>query len=116
TANVFVTNYYAGTLIPGTTLFDPDNPPAGFLSLGAPETNYTNNRSFVNFSPRFGFDYHFTDEVMGYLTYSQGFKSGGFDMRGNEVADPSTVNGYNSEIADSYELGVKSTLLDKRLT
>jgi iron complex outermembrane receptor protein len=116
TANVFVTNYYAGTLTPGATFFDPNNPPAGFIPLGAPETNYSNDRSFVNLSPRLGFDYHFTDEVMGYLTYSEGFKSGGFDMRGNEVADPSTVNGYNSEIADSYELGVKSTLLDKRLT
>ncbi len=29
-------------------------------------------------------------------------------MRGNETANPATRNGYDSEIADNYELGVKS--------
>jgi iron complex outermembrane recepter protein len=58
---------------------------------------------------------HFTPHVLGYVTYSRGFKSGGFDMRGNQLAYPATSNGYNSETADNYELGIKSTLADDRL-
>jgi iron complex outermembrane recepter protein len=115
-ANVYVSELYAGTLDPNATFFDRNSPPSGFVPLGAPETDYTNTRRFANVSPRFGFDYQFMDDVMGYVSYSQGFKSGGFDMRGNAAADPGTENGFNSETADSYEAGVKSTLLDKRLT
>jgi iron complex outermembrane recepter protein len=44
---------------------------------------------------------------MGYVTYSRGFKSGGFDMRGNAAVYPQTENGYASETADSYEAGIK---------
>jgi iron complex outermembrane receptor protein len=115
-ANVYVSELYAGTLAPNATFFDPSDPPTGFFPLGTPETNYNRTRRFANVSPRLGFDYHFIDDVMGYVSYSRGFKSGGFDMRGNAAADPGTENGFASEIADSYEAGVKSTLLDKRLT
>jgi iron complex outermembrane receptor protein len=115
-ASVYVSAVNAGTLAPDATFFNPNNPPVGFVPLGGPETDYTNKHSFVNISPRLGFDYHFTDDVMGYISYSRGFKSAGFDMRGNEAADPGTENGYRSEEADSYELGLKSTLLDRRLT
>jgi iron complex outermembrane receptor protein len=69
----------------------------------------------VNITPRLGVDYHFTDHVMAYLTYSRGFKSGGFDMRGNAAVYPATENGYASETADNYEAGLKSTLFDDTL-
>ena len=52
---------------------------------------------------------------MGYVSYSRGFKSGGFDMRGNAAVYPGTENGYNSETADSYEVGIKTTLFDDTL-
>ena len=52
--------------------------------LGPPQTNYTNDRSFSDVSPRFGFDYKLdATTCSAYVSYSQGFKSGGFDMRGN---------------------------------
>ncbi|HEY2685697.1 MAG TPA: TonB-dependent receptor [Steroidobacteraceae bacterium] len=101
------------------TFFDPNNPPAGLFLFPSPAagvlTDYTNSRNFANVSPRAGFDYHITPQVMTYFTYSKGFKSGGFDMRGNAAVYPQTENGYNSETADNYELGVKSTLLDSKL-
>ncbi len=62
-------------------------------------------------SPRFGFDYRLSDDVLGYVIYNKGFKSGGFDMRGNETANPATRDGYDSEIADNYEIGLKSMLV-----
>ncbi len=52
--------------------------------------------------------------MLGYLIYSRGFKSGGFDMRGNQLAYPATTNGYDSETADNYEAGIRSTLLVMR--
>ena len=112
-ATVFVAQYL-GALAANRTLFDPGNVPAGFTLL-AVQSNYSNKRRFSNVSPRLGVDVHFTDRVMGYVSYSRGFKSGGFDMRGNAAANPATKDGYDSETADNYELGVKSMLLDDRL-
>ena len=85
------------------------NAAAGILS------NYTAGRTFSNVSPRLGIDYHLTERVMTYLSYSKGFKSGGFDMRGNALVYPQTKDGYDSETANSYEAGIKSTLLDNTL-
>jgi iron complex outermembrane receptor protein len=113
-ATVFV-QQYLGRLAPNQTLFDQNNVPAGFVPLGPPQSNYTESRTFSDVSPRLGFDYQITDGVMGYVSYAQGFKSGGFDMRGNERAFPGTREGYDSETADNYEIGVKSTLLDDTL-
>ena len=89
--------------------------PAGFTALGTPQTNYTASRTFSDVSPRLGFDFQVNDDVLAYVSYAQGFKSGGFDMRGNERAFPGTRNGYDSETADNYEIGLKSTLLDDTL-
>jgi iron complex outermembrane receptor protein len=69
----------------------------------------------VNVSPRLGLDFHWTEHVMTYVSYSRGFKSGGFDMRGNAAVYPQTENGYKSETADNYEAGIKSTLFDDTL-
>jgi iron complex outermembrane receptor protein len=114
------TSFAPTQLLPGQQLFNPATVPVFNPATGAgfiPDvvTNYTGNRAFVNVSPRLGLDYHFTEHVMGYVSYSRGFLSGGFDMRGNAAVFPGTENGYNSETADNYELGIKTTLLDDTL-
>jgi len=74
-------------LLPGQQFFNPAAPPAGFFLFPSAATgvltDYTKSRSFVNVSPRLGLDYRWTPQVMSYVSYSRGFKSGGFDMRGN---------------------------------
>ncbi|HEY7639652.1 MAG TPA: TonB-dependent receptor, partial [Steroidobacteraceae bacterium] len=105
-ATVFVAQYL-GRLAANQTLFDENNVPAGFTLL-AVQSDYTNDRSFSNVSPRLGFDFRVADNLLTYVSYSEGFKSGGFDMRGNETANPATRNGYDSETADNYEIGMKS--------
>jgi iron complex outermembrane recepter protein len=123
-ASVYQAQYasFAPTQLLGNeTFFDPSKPPTGFFlfpsggSATGILTNYSNSRTFSNVSPRFGLDYHLTPQVMTYFSYSKGFKSGGFDMRGNASLYPQTQNGYNSETADNFEVGVKSTLLDDTL-
>jgi iron complex outermembrane receptor protein len=123
TAHVYQAQYASlapTQLQPNQQFFNAASPPPGFFFIPGDSafgvlTNYTNSRSFVNVSPRLGLDFHWTPQVMTYVSYSRGFKSGGFDMRGNAALYPQTENGYNSETADNFEAGVKSTLLNDTL-
>ena len=78
-------------------------------------TFYTNSRDFSQFTPRVSLSRDFGDNLTGYASYSQGFKSGGFDMRGDALAAPMTVDGYDPEDVDTFELGLKGSALDGRL-
>ncbi|MFT4179400.1 MAG: TonB-dependent receptor [Thermomonas sp.] len=78
-------------------------------------TLYTNTRDFSQFTPRISLSRDFSDALTGYASYSQGFKSGGFDMRGDAIALPSTVDGYDPEKVKTYELGLKGSALAGRL-
>ena len=73
-------------------------------------SNYTNAKDFTQFTPRIALSYDLTDDVTTYASFSQGFKSGGFDMRGDVILTPNTVNGYDPETVDSYEIGLKGAL------
>jgi iron complex outermembrane receptor protein len=81
---------------------------------GLLRTNYTNDRTDDKFTPRVSVSYNLTDDVTTYAAYSEGFKSGGFDMRGDAVLTPTTVEGYDPETVDSYELGIKGNVFDGR--
>ena len=65
-----------------------------------------------SFTPRVSFEYQFTPEVMGYVSAASGFKSGGFNGRANNAAG---LVPYNPEKAWTYELGVRSEMLDRRV-
>ena len=77
-------------------------------------TDYRNEKDFTDFSPKVSLSYDFSDEITGYGSWSSGFKSGGFDMRGDAVATPATVNGYDPETVDSYEMGLKGSAFNRR--
>jgi iron complex outermembrane receptor protein len=122
TAHVYQAQYASiapNQLLPNQQFFNAAAPPPGFFLFPSAAagvlTDYTKSRSFVNVSPRIGLDYHITPQLMSYVSYSKGFKSGGFDMRGNAALYPQTENGYGSETADNYEAGIKSTLFDDTL-
>ena len=113
TGEVFKANYF-GTL--GSPLLKPYVPvlPAPY---NVPQilTDYTNDRTFEEFTPRISLSYAASDDVNLYAAYARGFKSGGFDMRGDATATPATKDGYDSEIVDSYEIGLKGAFLDNSL-
>lgn len=73
-------------------------------------TNYTASETFERFTPRLSVSYDLTEDLTGYFSYSEGFKSGGWDMRGDAFLTPQTVNGYDPETVDTYELGLKGNL------
>ena len=83
--------------------------------VAAVRTDYTNSDSWGEFTPRVGIDYQLSNDAMLYATYSTGFKSGGFDMRGVETANPLTREGYAPETVDTMEFGWKLDLLANRL-
>ncbi|MFN3371610.1 MAG: TonB-dependent receptor [Sphingomonadaceae bacterium] len=82
---------------------------------GLIRTNYTNSRSDEKVTPRVAISYQPDRNLNLYASWGRGFKSGGFDMRGDAVFTPNTVNGYNPETIDSFEVGLKSAWLDRRL-
>ena len=61
-----------------------------------------------------GVTYHFTEDVMFYGTYSEGFKSGGFFGVNQNIRD-FVRNQYDPEFAKSYEVGMKAQFMDNRL-
>ncbi|MBQ1543570.1 MAG: TonB-dependent receptor [Caulobacteraceae bacterium] len=80
-------------------------------------TNYSQARkTFEEFTPRLSVSYVLTPDLTAYASYSRGFKSGGWDMRGDAVLTPQTIDGYRPEKVDAYELGLKGTALDRRLS
>ena len=63
-------------------------------------------------TPKIGVRYQPNDDLMFYVSYSEGFKSGGFFGRqANFNIDPS----YEPEYLKNIELGWKSTLMDGRM-
>lgn len=59
------------------------------------------------------------DHVMGYFTYSQGFKGGGFNAVPGPLRDGVVVEDLESfgpEVLDNFEVGLKTIFLDQRVS
>ena len=64
-------------------------------------------------SGRIGLQYDITDDVMTYVTYSQGYKGPAFNVFFNlQSFDEAPLS---NETSDSWEIGLKSMLFDNRL-
>ncbi len=70
------------------------------------------SRSENYFTATASLKYKLSDRSSGYFTYSSGYKSGGYNVDLIRVASDLP---YQEEKVDSYELGVKSDLLNGRL-
>jgi len=64
---------------------------------------------------KLGVDYHFNDSMMGYASYSRGFKAGAFDVRAQAVLLGTGDFPVKPEELDAYEIGFKSEFLDRRM-
>lgn len=70
-----------------------------------PITEFTNDK----FMPSVSVQYDVTPDVMAFVSFSTGFKAGGWSIgQSQDVYGPETVN--------SYEGGIKASWLDRRLT
>jgi iron complex outermembrane receptor protein len=60
---------------------------------------------------RVALDHHFDDDVLGYVSFNRGFKSGGF----NPQVVTAPLSSFKPEVLDALETGLKSDLFDRKL-
>ncbi|HEY0026621.1 MAG TPA: TonB-dependent receptor, partial [Allosphingosinicella sp.] len=94
----------------------------------ATTSNFAGEKTFKQFTPRASVTFEPDENNTFYASYSKGFKGGGFDPRGlstqagdlngNNTIEPNEVFEYflfDPETVNSYELGYKASLFDRRL-
>jgi iron complex outermembrane receptor protein len=94
---------------------EPPAPTALCPFAGAPPTQTgclvltTNDfeREFTSTTTSASLQYRFNEHVMTYLSWSEGFKSGGFNQRYNAAPPGNAPISFGAETAESYELGFK---------
>ncbi|MCC7198557.1 MAG: TonB-dependent receptor [Gammaproteobacteria bacterium] len=78
---------------------------------GAP-TDFASHDSFSRFTGKAGVEFKVSDTIFTYATFSQGFKSGTYDYYS---AAPGIAQPLDPELVDSFEVGAKLELLDRRM-
>ena len=98
--------------------------------LLATTSDFTGEETFTDFSPKATLSWAPNDAHNFYFSYSQGFKGGGFDPRGDSSVITSDIDGdgdvdaddvyefflFDPENVDSYEAGWKASLAGGRIT
>jgi len=92
------------------------------------QSDFEGTADFQQFTPRASITYEITDDQTVYASYAQGFKGGGFDPRGVSTACRNPTGGacnrdqlvdflgFEPETVDSFELGYRASLFDRRLS
>ena len=71
-------------------------------------------KSWSKFTPKISIDWRPTSDLMAYATWSRGYRSGGFNGRAETYVSVTTP--FDPETVDSYEVGFKSELFDRKVT
>lgn len=91
----------------------------GFTNPANPTQMYPTgefHQNFSEFTPTAGIQYHFTPDLMAYLSYSKGFKTGGWTTRLTQPLPPgSSAQSFGPETDQTYEVGLKSEWFDRQL-
>ncbi|MFO1251424.1 MAG: TonB-dependent receptor [Inhella sp.] len=88
---------------------------ATFTVPTATVSDFDKTRKVTNTSPKLSLGYELSRDTKFYATASRGFKSGGYNIRANVTAVPSSSKPFEDEELDSYELGAKLRLDEGRL-
>lgn len=70
-------------------------------------------QTFDNVAPRIGLEYQATPDILSYVSFSRGFKSGGFNIR--YVQPAAAPVAFSPEKLSAFEGGLKTELFDRRL-
>lgn len=71
----------------------------------------TRKAGYNAFSPKLNIGWQLKDNIKTYLSYSRGFRAGGFN---EQTTNPNYIS-YGSEKSNNYEFGVKTTALNNQL-
>jgi outer membrane receptor protein involved in Fe transport len=116
-------NQYPGTgIVPWNLLGLPDSVTCQ-QAVGFPDPNNplryfppgVDHQEWNVFTPTFGLQYHVTDDVMVYASYSKGFKSGGWTTRLSDPILDSSKARFSPEYNKALELGLKSEFFDRHV-
>ncbi len=83
---------------------DPMNLAAGPVPFATKDSH-----SWDNFSPRLALEYTPGDDLLAYLSWSRGYKSGGYNGNATNFTAASTP--FDEETVDNYEIGLKTDFL-----
>jgi len=86
----------------------------GGTPTGTLAWTFGDSKDFDNTSYRASADYAFTDNILGYISYSTGYRSGGFNGGARSLAQVSAAP-FEDETVDTAEIGVKSDWANGRL-
>lgn len=98
-------NAFAVANVPGAdpwSLFIPDGP---FTA--------SDSKTWTEFTPHLSVQFALSDNVDSYFSYSEGFKSGGYNGSPDNAAG---VVPFQPEQAKSFELGLKGQYFDRRMS
>lgn len=73
---------------------------------------YSDSAKFSKPTIRAGYRWEIADGINNYFTYSQGYKSGGYN---EQAMSATSALPFREETADSFELGLKTETPDRRL-
>ena len=85
----------------------------GQIAPARPDQPVSTDLSFSRFTPKIGLEFKPNDDTMLYATWTRGFKSGGWAAR---VFAPEEFFDFSPETVDSYEAGLRSTLMGGNAT
>lgn len=123
--DVRITNDATGLAVPSP------NPLTGAVIRGVAPTTYdhlyVDSRETDQTTPGISLEWDANDDSLYYISYSEGFKSGGFNAVDDQAPDlardagpiftiPGSGWSYDDETAQSLEIGGKHTLLDGAMT
>lgn len=79
----------------------------------AGDYNTSDSESWEDFTPKVVLSYELIDDVKSYFSFTQGFKSGGYNGSPDTAAD---VIPFDPEQVTQYELGLKGRFFDDKLS
>lgn len=73
---------------------------------------FRDEESWDNTSPKIGLNWQINDDVLAYVSWTKGFRSGGYNTRTNGATE--SPGPYDAETVKAYEAGVKTEFLQRR--
>jgi iron complex outermembrane receptor protein len=87
---------------------DPGDPQAGSVPFDASDDD-----SWSRFTPKVSIEYTPNDDIFSYVTWSQGYKSGGYNGVATNFTAATTP--FDEETVNNYEIGIKSDFFDDQM-
>jgi iron complex outermembrane receptor protein len=82
------------------------------VSIGCASADFVDSDSWSSFAPKLGFQYALDDRSQIYGTWTEGYRSGGYNLR--NTSPTATPGPFDQESVSAFELGYKADLLDDR--